>query len=86
MLVEACLQFALLSHQIMKLEILKVSVDPLDAFGLLVTSALTDILDVFLGSLTCKTMHLYKSHYHQAAPLCKIRAKHGQGNQYVETE
>lgn len=41
-----------------------------------------DFLDVFLGSLiTCKTMHLYKSHYHQAAPLCKIRAKHGQGNQ-----
>lgn len=39
-------------------------------------------LDVFLGSLiTCKTMHLYKSHYRQAAPLCKARAKHGQGNQ-----
>ncbi len=34
-----------------------------------------DFLDVFLGSqLTCKTMHLYKSHYHQAA-LC---AKWGQ--------
>jgi len=41
MLVAACLQFALLHHQMMKLEILKVNVDPLDAFGLLVTSALT---------------------------------------------